>query len=229
MKYLRTYETLSSRKYKIDDILKQSKFMKDLSLCDSSFKKHKLIYHSSETEYIMDDIQEHDFTKIEQRDRDRPKDLNIGLHSYVGDLFIDKFGWNPRKEAIFCHNGDLEDKREYGSPYIIVPIGDYKYVWNTEINDLYLYLWYKRQKYISNFYADVRTLLDFLNENPNDVTKEKILEIYKECKHYVETCTDTNLCEYLKHPYEIMIKADSYYLISMNYEKYIVNRINEIY
>ena len=67
----------------------------------------------------------------------KPKDTHIDLHNDLDDTFKKKFGVKPRSNSLFC-SGDENIVYEYGTPYIIFPIGQYKFLWSTLIEDLYI-------------------------------------------------------------------------------------------
>jgi len=73
--------------------------------------------------------------KTPRADR-KPKDTSAKGHKYLGDLFKKHHGWNPRKEGVFCF-ADEFSTHYYGKSYIIFPINGYKYLWSSNISDLY--------------------------------------------------------------------------------------------
>ncbi|NPV12927.1 MAG: hypothetical protein HPY57_14240 [Ignavibacteria bacterium] len=87
-----------------------------------------------------------------------PKDTPQHIHKMIGDLFVEKFGWNPRNKGVFatsCYE-DATLYNEYGDVYVFMPIGDYKYLYNPSVYDLYrkltddgfdtFYNWFEKQK-----------------------------------------------------------------------------------
>lgn len=222
MKTYRNFILLESNKDIISTIFdKCQPFIKLLRSCENK----KLVYHSTNANSIYSNIiyprMKNDMTIIERRDREKSKDLNINIHNYVGDLLIKKFGYNPRKESLFCHNGEIEAVEEYGQPFIMFPIGDFKYVWNPEYHDLYLHLW---SKYSIPYWDQVPKYEDI-----DDTYKDVYKEIYKECDKYAESCIDTGFCKFLTLTNEIMIWAEEYILIVDEEEEKYVNYTNTNY
>lgn len=76
------------------------------------------------------------FFKGKVRKDRRPKDTPIEIHNYVDDWFEANWNIRPRSNSIFCttRRGNAES---YGNIYFIFPIGNYKIVYNPNINDLY--------------------------------------------------------------------------------------------
>jgi len=66
----------------------------------------------------------------------RPMDTPLEIHEMFDKMFKKKYGWEPRSNSIFC-TGDIEQAGNYGKPYIIFPIGNFKYLWNPNIKDLF--------------------------------------------------------------------------------------------
>lgn len=79
--------------------------------------------------------------KLCRTDR-RPLSTAVSVSNQLDDLFLDKFGVKLRSNGVFT------SKRKellYGNPYIFFPIGNYKYYWSTEVNDLYAKLVFTSQ------------------------------------------------------------------------------------
>ena len=67
----------------------------------------------------------------------RPASTGLNLHNSTNEMFIERFG-KPFRNAVFVV-GNVKVADEYGNPYAIFPIGEFEYVWNPEIDDLFGY------------------------------------------------------------------------------------------
>jgi len=76
-------------------------------------------------------------TKIVPRKNRAPKDTPQEVHDILDDLFRSRFGWKARSEGVFCYarKGSAEG---YGTAHMVFPIGDWTFLWNGEVNDLYV-------------------------------------------------------------------------------------------
>lgn len=59
------------------------------------------------------------------------------IQNYIDDMFKKKFGWRPRKEGVFTTNRGWT-AMDYGNSQIFLPIGNYKYIFNPQVDDLYM-------------------------------------------------------------------------------------------
>lgn len=90
----------------------------------------KFIYRGTNKKII-------DIEKIIPRKNRKPKDMSPNLQKIFDEFFYKKFRWKPRSEGVFTI-GDIKSIRGvYGIPYIFVPIGEYKYLWSPDVDDLY--------------------------------------------------------------------------------------------
>lgn len=76
------------------------------------------------------------FIKNRIRKNRRPKDMPEEIHDLLNDKFKEKFGINLRSETLFCYP-DAEPTAEFGSVYIIFPIGKYQIYWSPSVQDLF--------------------------------------------------------------------------------------------
>ena len=80
----------------------------------------------------------------------KAKDTNPKIHNDLNDEFQRQFGYPARSNSIFCTGSDMTAE-SYGVPYMIFPIGKYKYLWNPDIEDLYIYI----NRELSDFNKDI--------------------------------------------------------------------------
>lgn len=74
--------------------------------------------------------------KVKPRKDRKPKDMPEDLHKLFDKLFKKEFGWKARSEGTFV-SGFIGIATSYGKPCLFFPIGNYKYIWSLEIEDLY--------------------------------------------------------------------------------------------
>lgn len=243
MIYLKKFEELNIDN-DIEIILNDCKpFISDLRKCNAD----SLLYHSTKSPETLSIVNYTGIVKFNHRVREKPRDMPIVLHNYLSLELKEKFGWNPRSEAIFAHTSDFINSHFFGRKYIMFPIGEYKYVWNPNFSDIYLSLWSKyviMKSGIENIYdtkeipdkKDLQQKLDdiensYYNINDTDSKqhfKDELIGIYDDLDKYISTCIDDNICDLLISKNEIMIKADSYYITSLDMEQELKNKIYNV-
>jgi hypothetical protein len=137
------------------------------------------------------------FITIRQVRKDRrPRVINSELHDMLGKVSNEKFGWNTRTQGLFTTKS-RQNASVWGKSIIVFPIGNFKYVWNNDVSDLY-------EKY------DEWELHD---------SNEGIFNVY--IKPEISEYKTTNLNEYLKQPdtgiSECIINCDKYYSINIEW------------
>ncbi len=65
-----------------------------------------------------------------------PRFISQNLSDKMSAYSKKKFGWDVRREGLFCTN-DFDTASNFGRPYVIFPIGNYKSVWIDDANELY--------------------------------------------------------------------------------------------
>mgnify|MGYP007016029883 CR=1 FL=1 len=73
---------------------------------------------------------------MKTRNDRNPKDTPVEISKIIDDLMEEKFGWRPRSSGVFAVP-NINTANEYGRPYIFFPIGQYKYIWSPQIDDMY--------------------------------------------------------------------------------------------
>lgn len=74
--------------------------------------------------------------KIRARKNRFPKDTPSEAHEYLDGLFKRYHGIYVRSEGVFT-TGSYNNAKQYGIPYIFVPVGKYRYFWSDRIMDLF--------------------------------------------------------------------------------------------
>lgn len=131
------------------------------------------------------------FFKTVRQNR-KPKDMLPHIHKELDKRFNEKFGWKARSQSLFV-TGKYNEARPYGNVYIIIPVGDYKFAWSDEIDDL---LTYMRSNYIR------------ANETVYEGDYDELMGTY----------TDKNLTKAIFSDHEIMLGAKK--VIGIYYNHY---------
>lgn len=126
----------------------------------------------------------------------KPLHTTESHHEIIDAWFKKKFGFNARSESMFCF-GDVgsDNIAQYGKKYIVFPIGDFKYVWSSEVRDLWQ---------------------DFDNQNVRD--ESDIIDLLNDSEY-----TKAGLGTAVSSNNEIMIKCEKYYAFPMSADKKIRN------
>jgi len=80
------------------------------------------------------------------RQERKPKDTSKEAQKILDRLFKKKFGWKPRSTGIFTLRYKVS-VMEYGDPYLFFPIGKFKFLYSSQIIDLYDRLYYALRIY----------------------------------------------------------------------------------
>ena len=109
-----------------------SVLMKDIKFFLKEGRKNPL-YRASRNKTQTIDI-------ISPRSNRKPLDIPLNIHNELNKSFKRVFGWNVRKEGVFC-SGSIQHLTHYGDIYYMFPIGKFKYVWSDEVSDILSYLY----------------------------------------------------------------------------------------
>jgi hypothetical protein len=149
-----------------------------------------------------------DITLMTRRRNRTPMNTRLPLQKILDSLFQEKFGWKPRSAGVFT-SANVSQVQSYGRANIFFPIGNYRYVWNPEISDLFC----------SMDMSNAQQCIGFDSEKNAHVLKKGTKE--KATTHLqklVDGCIDYDLEKAIKEqlPREIMFDVNRYYLISTN-------------
>ena len=134
------------------------------------------------------------------RDNRKPKDTSKVVHDMMNKSLSDKFGWKPRSEGMFC-TGDMWVASQYGKPYMVFPVSDYRYIWSPTVSDSY---------------ADTSKFSTWWAELVSMFLKDEYVDEYvktKETQQMLKSYKDTGLYKALKDKNEIMVECKKYYAI----------------
>lgn len=73
--------------------------------------------------------------RMEVRKDRRPLDTDIETHNFADEWMKREFGIAGRSQALFV-TGDANSAKGYGDPYIILPRGDFKFIWSQHVADM---------------------------------------------------------------------------------------------
>ena len=106
----------------------------------------------------------------------KPKDIPLELHNRINDFFDQKYGESFRN-AMFC-SSDYIQAENYGIVYYIFPIGEFKSLWNPNVEDLFMLY----DEYAPWFKPGSTSVSP---EEQKQRTQEAMDEFFEEGKHYL--------------------------------------------
>ena len=141
------------------------------------------------------------YHKITRKDR-RPKDTPSDTQKSLDELFYEYFEIEPRKNGVFTTKNygvasGYSDIHRDGSE-IFFPIGEYKYIWSEQVDDLY------------------SALEDIADEFPEELDRFSIGETDIDIFRDLISTYEMDSIE-LAERQEITFLCDEYYLIDANY------------
>ena len=154
----------------------------------------------------------------------KPKDTNVEISNMLDDSFKNELGYRLRSSGNFTTRS-LSVADTYGTPRLFIPIGNYKYFWSAEIEDLFTYLdgcdWYHDFTNSVQSYNQSNSKLDY-DDYLDDIT----YEVEGNINDIVSQYTDNKIA--VSNYHEIIFMCDEYFLIDIKYtrfiEEYIRNR-----
>ena len=143
-------------------------------------------------------MKEHgNFTKKKVRTDRTPMNMDVSETKQLDDAFYKKFGWKPRTNGLFMTGSAILAQGYTGigkAPYIVFPIGSYKYVWSEAAEDLYTDI------------PKLRTMAKggALGKKVKGNIYQMIVDKYFQDKH---------LCRAHKTGNEVMVQCKTYYAL----------------
>jgi hypothetical protein len=190
------YRKYLTEEVTINDIEKDCKpYLKEVRSGTSMFIRYSKTYRNEEI-----------IKKISKTTDRKPKDTPKELHDFMDETLKKKFGWKARSQGLFVwiapknYLVGVNLSSEVGN--YVFPIGPYKYVYNSEIFDIYA----EYQQIESDFYEDY----------DDDTLQDKVIEYFKHwwLEHPTGLKGYKNINALtLKTRVECMIRCKSYYLI----------------
>lgn len=159
-----------------------------------------------------------DFTIKKIRKNRKPSDTPLEVHNLIDDWFYKNFGVRARSNSIFCIYNKSQEF--YGTPHIVFPIGKYTSLYSYDIVDLYNQLegWYQD---IYGYDQMLKYFYPKLSKEKRDEFNEEILYRLNNNIKYKK-----GLPKY-KIENEIMVVADSCFLVSTRYESELMKHFKE--
>jgi len=151
--------------------------------------------------------------KITPRQNRHPMDTPLWLHDYLDGLFEKKFGWKPRSTGVFAIGTVRKDTTGSSSFKLIFPVDGYKYLWNPEIADLFVY--------IRDFVEDeLKTDLDYNSQGDDwfGMTAKDTVKFRNRINTIVDGYQDKGFIDG-KLGIEVAISCKAYYAVDIGYIK----------
>jgi hypothetical protein len=239
MKYIKKFNESTQPKFELDE--NSNSFDKIVELLESDCKpfldelmnnEQLKKYHTIDGHVIFrgsrpshnEEIDNLDIYKKTVRTDRKALDSNKEISDMFDDIFDEKFGVRPRSSGVFTTK-KYETTSAYGMRYIFVPIGEYKYYWNPNCDDLFTNIntknWYRRfakgWPYKPNM---IKRFYDFITKN--NLEKEVHSSLEKLVNGYKNTDLEGNSNQ------EIMFICKEYYLLDASwldqYKQYLKSR-----
>lgn len=136
-----------------------------------------------------------------RKDR-KPVDSSQRVHKLMDDLFLRKFGFRARSNAVFC-TGSTSTTSYYGNTYSIWPVGDYRFVYSPDVRDIAVEL-----ENIEDLYNQEHG--GFSLKLPKTKEKERDKRVDGWVKDLMSSYTDKNIKNAIRSGNEIMVNCDKY-------------------
>ena len=149
------------------------------------------------------------------------------LHDLFDYEFNKKFGWKARSEGVFITN-NRKDTLVYGNPYIFIPQHPFRFLYSTEIKDLYSDVSGENSIFLDFLEVailnDDDEMIDILSQDYNDKdikTKQEIIN------NIMNTYKNNNIKLAIDYKHEIMFDCNEYYLFEESVFKQILKDFNQ--
>lgn len=181
------------------------------------------------TNHAEDFIDDGIYLKNVRKDR-KPKDTKNDINEYISKLFLNKFNESIREIGTFTTKNPGV-ARDYGNEYIFIPIGEFYYYHNPEIEDLFTHIhetpWYlykisdnKKDEYLNLYGEGTGNGEFYFNNIPyGNIEYEAVADILEEYDYYTENEVQAML------EWKPTIQFDEY---SEKMENDYINEINKI-
>jgi len=149
----------------------------------------------------------------------KPMNSKEEFHKDVDDAMYKRFKIHGRKASIFCV-GDEKEAESYGNPYVIFPIGSYKYLWSPKIRDLFANK--EMFDYVTFRYTGDPKTYDIRQSELRERNKTAI-------DNMVKTYKTTGLEDAISSKFEVMVQCSSYMFLSASYSSYLQDVIDGMF
>lgn len=144
-------------------------------------------------------------TKLNLRKDRRPVDTSAKMHDYFDDIFNRHFGFKGRSNALFC-TGSAYTAEDWGQPYMVFPIGKFKFIYSHTINDLFD--WHRSANH-SHIKWNKLYIDGVLDDEPL----------------FASLYTNKNLAAGIRSNNEIMLNCKEYYLLHVGHKRDALDKI----
>lgn len=144
------------------------------------------------------------FQRFDRKPLDTPIEFSELLNTYLKKIFK----WEPRKQGTFAQSSYFAIN-SYGKVYFFFPIGEFKFIWNTKINDFFMFL--ENMEIVWKTNGGIKVNYNIPFDKVEEILRKQVLPYY----------VDNDLVGAIKSGHEIMFNClKGYYLIEENYELY---------
>lgn len=162
------------------------------------------------------------FLKLKPRKDRKPKDSSSKFHNMANKYFKKHHGVNARSEGVFATNNS-DSARHYGKLGVVFPIGEFSYLWNPIVGDLYWDVSAKRKSpsevgFLERIWMKILGVYSTLETD--DEYEQRIEDVIKSYK-------STNLQKAIVSNNEVMLFCKEYYLIEYNFYITMIETNNE--
>lgn len=192
---LRGQELQAYFKQKRDFIEKNcEQFLKDINYNVANYQ----LYRGS---YNFQDRYLNGVGVVTVRQDRKPLDTRREIHDKLNKVFADLGFSGNRSNTIFC-TGKYKQASNYGSVWMVFPIGEYSVIWSKDNDDLFYA--------IGKLKHNLSRLPQYKYSSP-----EHIIPDYEELTPFIKAhYQEGNILEAIKSNNEIMVKCDRYVVIS---------------
>lgn len=129
-------------------------------------------------------IYEDEIFKVKVRKRRMPLHTNSLVHKSIDDWMLNNLGSRFRSQAVFCVGAKYQ-AAQYGVIYVVLPIGDFKFAWSKNVDDLYAELDNPRARQDSKYITDFLDKAEYQTKNLRSAIKSfSSHEIMIDCESY---------------------------------------------
>lgn len=139
-----------------------------------------------------------DWKVLKRNPARRPVATTQFLHDASDEFFLKKFGWRARSQGVFG-TGRRATAADYGSPFVMLPLGPVEFAWSSVIEDLYV---------------------TFTERRPTPTTAEEVEDLLDASDY-----KNTDLATAIRYGNEIMFNCDKYLIIEAHPDKSVMRTV----